>query len=114
MDKEKKPTTAAATAVEPPSRRSRQPPNARMIQNFHLMWLDGNIDEINNEDCRNSITKLRLVVNTVDTFTDADESMDHITDNTGEKIFMIVSQAFSEIIIPIVQDIPQVISVYYL
>ena len=45
----------------------------RMIQNFHLVWLDANIDEENNEDCRNSITQLRQVVNTVNTFVDADE-----------------------------------------
>jgi len=43
-----------------------------MIQNFHLVWLDGNIDEVNSEDCRNSISKLRQVVNTVNTFTGVD------------------------------------------
>ena len=52
----------------------------RMIQNFHLVWLDADIDETHNEDCRNSISQLRQVVNTVNTFVDADECIDFITD----------------------------------
>ena len=57
--------------------RLRRPPNARMVQNFHLVWLDGSIDETN-DDFRNSITKLRQVVNTVNTFVDVDECIDFI------------------------------------
>jgi tetratricopeptide (TPR) repeat protein len=102
----------AAPSKQPPSRKPSGQPNARMVQNFLLIWLDSNIDETNNEDCRNSITKLRQVVNTVNTFTDPDECIDYITNIMTEKTFVIVSEAFSEIIIPIVQNIPQVISVY--
>ncbi len=36
-----------------------QPRRARIVQNFLLIWLDGNIDEINNDDFRNSMKKLR-------------------------------------------------------
>ena len=84
--------------------------NARMVQNFHLVWLDGSIDE-NNDDCRNSITKLRQVVNTVNTFIDADECIDFITD-IKETAFMVISGELSQRIIPIVQDIPQVSCIY--
>ena len=83
-----------------------------MVQNFLLIWLDGSIDEVNNDDCRNSITKLRQVVNDVNTFTDMDECIDFITDIKEEKAFMIVSGTFSQIIVPIVQDISQVSCVY--
>jgi hypothetical protein len=86
--------------------------NARMVQNFRLVWLDGSIDEINNADCRNSITKLRQVVNTVNTFTDVDECIDFITDINDEMTFMIISEAFSSIIIPVVEAISQVSSVF--
>ena len=84
----------------------------RMVQNFLLVWLDGSIDEENNDDCRNSITKLRQVVDTVNTFTTVDECIDFITDVKYEMIFMIISGTFSQTIVPIIQDIPQVSSVY--
>jgi tetratricopeptide (TPR) repeat protein len=81
-----------------------------MGQNFHLVWLDGSIDETN-DDCRNSITKLRQVVNTVNTFVDADECIGFITD-IGEKAFLVISGEFSQPIISIVQNISQVNCVY--
>jgi Tfp pilus assembly protein PilF len=111
-DKKKKPTTAAPASMEPPSRRLRRPPNVGMVQNFHLVWLDGNIDETNNQYYRKSIANLRQVVNSVNTFTNADECIDQITDYMAETTFMIISEAFSEIIIPIAHDIPQVVSIY--
>ena len=79
----------------------------RIIQNFHLVWLDGNINE-NDDDCRSSIMKLRQVVNTVNTFVDADECIDFISDIEEENTFMIISAAFGEKIIPIIHDINQV------
>jgi hypothetical protein len=81
-----------------------------MVQNFHLVWLDGSIDETN-DDCCNSITKLRQVVNTVNTFINVDECIDFITD-IGEKAFVVISGEFSQPIISIVQDISQVNCVY--
>jgi tetratricopeptide (TPR) repeat protein len=95
-----------------PSIEPRRPHNAQIVQNFHLVWLDGSIDENNNDDCRNSITKLRQVINTVNTFTDVDECIDFITDIEGETIFMMVSGSFCQIIVPVVQDISLVSSVY--
>ncbi len=104
----------AATPMEPSRVRPRRPPNARMVQNFHVVWLDRSIDEINNDDCRNSITKLRQIVNTVNTFTDVDECVDFITDIKDEMTFMIISEAFSPIILPVVEAISQVSSIYIL
>jgi tetratricopeptide (TPR) repeat protein len=100
--------TMAATSIEASSMRRHRP----MVQNFHLVWLDGSIDEINNDDCRNSITKLRQIVNTVNTFTDVNECIDFITDIKDEMTFMIISEAFSPIIVPVVEAISQVSSVY--
>jgi hypothetical protein len=83
-----------------------------MVQNFCLVWLDGSIDEENNDDCRNSITKLQQVVNNLSIFTDADECIDFVANTKEEKIFMIVSGTNSQVIVPMVQDIPSVSSVY--
>ena len=111
MATKKKPTTTTASA-EPPSTRPGRPPYARMVQNFLLVWLDGSIDEINNDDCRNSITKLRQVVNNVNTFTDVDECIDFISDIKEETVFMISSGAFGQTTVPIVHDMAQVSTVY--
>jgi hypothetical protein len=108
----KKKPTMVATSMESSSVRPRRPLNARMVQNFHLVWLDGSIDEINDGDCRNSITELRQIVNTVNKFTDVDECIDFITDMKDEMTLMIISEAFSPIIIPVVEAISQVTSVY--
>ena len=83
----------------------------RILQNFHLVWLDETIDE-NHEDFHHSITHLQKVVNTINTFTDIDECIDFITDMTNETALMIVSQQFIQNILPVVQDILQIKSVY--
>ena len=102
---------AATSSMTAPSRTELQElRNFRMIQDFHLVWLDGTIDERNNND-HNSITILRQVINTVNTFIDVDECLDFVTANE-EKCFMIISEEFSQTIMPIVQDIPQVSCVY--
>ena len=85
----------------------------RIVQNFHLVWLDENIDE-NNADCRNSITQLRQLVNTVNTFIDVDECIDFITDTKQETTFMISSGTFGQTILPTIHDIQQVSTIYIL
>jgi hypothetical protein len=114
MATKKKSTTTATASLGPPNMRPTRLPYARMVQNFLLLWLDESIDEKNNDDCRNSITKLRQVVNTVNTFTDANECIDFITDIREETIFIIVSGTFSTAIVPTLQDILQVSCVYIL
>ncbi len=87
MATKKNPTTTA-TSMASLSTRPHQPPNTRMVQSFHLVWLDGHIDAINNGDYRNFVTQLRQVVNTVNTFTDADECIDFITDTQVCSIYI--------------------------
>jgi tetratricopeptide (TPR) repeat protein len=82
-----------------------------MAQNFHLVWIDGSIDETN-EDCRNSITKLRQVVNTVNTFVDVDECIDFINGINQERAFVISSGALGQTTISMVHDKPQVNTIY--
>jgi ABC-type uncharacterized transport system ATPase subunit len=83
-----------------------------MVQSALLVWLDENIDEINNEDCGNFIKKLRQIVNNVNTFTDIDECVNFISGIKGEKTFMISSDALGQTTIPRVHDKPQVSTIY--
>jgi len=111
MDAKKKSTTAATT-MEPPNARSPRLTNTRRVQNFLLVWLDRNIDEINNEDCCNFIKKLRQVVNSVNTFIDVNKCIDFITGIKEEKIFMISSGTLGQTTVPIVHDMVQVDTIY--
>jgi tetratricopeptide (TPR) repeat protein len=110
MTSNKKLKTVSSTTA-PSSTESQRIRNVRIIQNFHLVWLDRRIDEVNDDDRRNSITKLREVVHTVNTFVDVDECIDFITD-IKEKAFMVISGEFSPTIISVIQAIPQVSCVY--
>jgi len=86
--------------------------NIPVVQNFHLVWLDESIDEDNNDECCESIVKLRQIVNTTNTFTDVDECIDFITDIEHELCIMLVSEFFFEIIAFIIPEIRQITSVF--
>jgi len=79
-----------------------------MVQNFRLVCLDESIDEVSNDDCRSSITKLREIINTVNTSTDMDECIDFINSIEEEKAFMISSGALGQTTVPVVHNKPQV------
>jgi tetratricopeptide (TPR) repeat protein len=91
---------------------SKPPINHRIIQNFLLVWLDSNIDEINNEDCRLSLTELQRIVKAIHTFTNADECIDLLSDLINEQAFMIVSGTMGQRIVPLVHEMPQLASLY--
>jgi len=86
-------------------------PTGRIIQNFHLVWLDANINE-EADDFRKSITKLRQVVNTVNTFVDANKCIDFINNIPEETAFMIISGALGQTTVPIVHNKKQISDVY--
>jgi len=89
----------------------RRPLTQRIIQNFHLVWLDGNINE-NDDDCRNSINELKQVVNTVNTFVDVDECIDFINRITEETAFMIISGALAQTAVSAIGNKEQVSEIY--
>ena len=114
MSEKKTTTTAAVVPTEHTPIRPQRPRNDRRIQNFLLVWLDESINEDNNDDSRNTISKLREVVNTVHTFTDTGECINFITDIKTEKAFIISSGAFGQTTVPIVHDMAQVSTIYIL
>jgi len=83
----------------------------RSIQNFHLVWLDTNINE-NDDDYRNSIKKLKQVVNTVNTFVDVDECIDFISTIPEEIVFMITSGALTQTTVSVIDNMTQISGIY--
>jgi len=88
-----------------------QPTRMHVAQNFLLIWLDSSIDK-SNEDCQNSLTELRRIVNTVKTYTDADECVEFITETKDENIFVILSEALGFQHVRRIHDMPQIDSIY--
>ena len=86
--------------------------NARLIQNFHLVWLDESINDAKN-NYQDYIMQLRKVVNTINVFTSIDGCIDFITD-IQEKAFIIISSGISQTNVSIVKGISQVSQVYIL
>ena len=82
------------------------------MQNFVLIWLDRSIDETNNADCRNSITKLRQIVNTIYTFTEFGECVEFMSIIKAEKVFMIASGSLGQTTVPVIHEKPQLSTIY--
>ncbi|CAF2109770.1 unnamed protein product [Rotaria magnacalcarata] len=82
------------------------------IQNFSLVWLDSSIDDVSNADTSNTISRLQELVNTINTFSDADRCISFLTSTEGENILLIISGALGEIIVPTVHDMTQIHSMY--
>ena len=105
----KKKTQACSSSTDtPPHRRD----NILMVQNVLLIWLDKNIDEENNDDCRNSINQLRRVINSVNSFTDNDECVTFLSEIKDEKACMIISGSPGQHIVSMIQDMSQVNSIF--
>jgi hypothetical protein len=85
--------------------------NIKMVQNVLLIWLDSNIDD-NNDDCRNTVSQLRRVVNDVNTFTNGEECIEFINNMNEEKACMIISGSLGEHMVPRVHNMSQVDSIF--
>jgi hypothetical protein len=82
-----------------------------MVQNVLLIWLDSSIDD-NSNDCRNTITQLRRVVHTINTFIDCEKCIEFIENIGAEKACMIVSGALGQHVVPRIHHIFQVDSIF--
>jgi hypothetical protein len=85
--------------------------HVRMMQEFHLVWLNSNINE-NNNDCYNHLEQLCEVINNVNAFTDVDECIDFISGIKEAVTFLIISEESSSRVIPVVENISHISSVY--
>ena len=106
---------AAATATTLSTNRSAAAPlppgTRRLLQNFLLVWLDANLDE-SKADFKNSLERLRNVVASIITFQDVTECINFLNEISQEKAFIIVSGALGRQVVPDLEDMPQIQSVY--
>ncbi|CAF1228624.1 unnamed protein product [Rotaria sordida] len=105
-------SSSTAASVSTMGRSAALPqPARRIIQNFLLVWLDANVDE-SKEDFQTSLKHLRRIVASITTFTDAQQCFDYLSGITKEKAFMIVSGSLGQKIVPEMETMPQLESVY--
>jgi hypothetical protein len=90
---------------------AKSPPCLRVVEIYRLFWLDSNIDE-SDSDFKHSLAQLREVVNTIHTFTDADQCVNSLNQIEDEKVFMIVSGALGQSTVPNIHHLSQLDSVY--
>ncbi|CAF4258785.1 unnamed protein product, partial [Rotaria sordida] len=110
--KPNKSSSVAAEATTVVNRSATLPePVRRVIQNFLLVWLDANIDETK-EDFKNSLQHLRKLVASITTFKDPQQCVNFFSEIKKEKIFLIVSGALGRQIVPEIQAMPQLETIY--
>ena len=96
-------TTNRAAALPRPVR--------RVLQNFLLVWLDANLNE-SKADSKNSLERLRNVVTSINIFKDAEKCIEFLNEISEEKVFIIVSGSLGRQVVPDLEDMPQVQSIY--
>jgi tetratricopeptide (TPR) repeat protein len=102
---------AEQTSVLPKGAGARRRADIKMVQNILLIWLDTNIN-IKNEDCGNTVTQLRRVVNDINTFTDGEDCIQFIDTINDNKVCMIISGSLGQHIVPRVHNMSQVDSIF--
>ena len=83
---------------------------SRILQNYRVVWVDGNINNSNNE-CRNKLEKLQGVFNDVQLFNNANACVDCLQDILEEKVFVILSDSLVEEMVPIIHSLVQVATI---
>ncbi|CAF1627758.1 unnamed protein product, partial [Adineta ricciae] len=86
-------------------------PRQRVVQNYLLVWVDANIDE-KGQDCQNTLTHLRSVVNDVNIYTQPDACVQFLKSIGDEKAFVITSGSLGQHLVPEIHGIPQVNAIY--
>jgi hypothetical protein len=82
-----------------------------LVQNYLLIWVDGNID-LKNEDCENTLTKLREVVKKVHHCMTPAECIEFLNNMDDEKAFVILSGYLGQHLVPDIHDMAQVRAIY--
>ena len=102
---------AEQTAALPKGTCARRRIDIKMVQNVLLIWLDTKID-VKKEDCRNTVTQLRRLVNDINTFTDEEDCIQFIDTIDDNKVCMIISGSLGQHIVPRVHSMSQVDSIF--
>ncbi|CAF4734433.1 unnamed protein product [Rotaria sp. Silwood1] len=86
-------------------------PRRHIVQNYMLIWVDANINEAN-EDCQNTLTQLRNVVNEINLCTTLAQCIGILNDMDDEKAFVICSGALGQHLVPEIHRMAQVHAIY--
>ncbi|CAF3424027.1 unnamed protein product [Rotaria socialis] len=84
---------------------------SRIVQNFIIIWLDPDIDEVNVK-FPDTIARLRSIVSWIKVFTLPDDSVDYLTDVTDENVFLFVENSFGKQLVPLIHELPQLYSIF--
>ena len=87
--------------------RLRPPRIKRILQNYRLVWVDGNINE-SDSDFQHSLAQLRNVINDVEIFQGSSTCVDFLHDVVNEKVFVIASGSLGKDLIPRIHSMAQV------
>jgi hypothetical protein len=112
MPRPSKDITAVTSTESNTTTRSTRPTYTRIIQNFYLICLDANIDEINDNDWRDNISRLPRSINNIHTFVDTDKCIQFINNIKDEIVFLIVTGYVGQQLIPIIHNMTQLHSIY--
>ncbi len=82
-----------------------------LVQNYLLIWVDGNIN-LNNEDSEKILTQLRCVVKKVNHCTTPAECIEFLNKMDDTKAFVISSGALGQQLVPDIHDMAQVRAIY--
>ncbi|CAF1247149.1 unnamed protein product [Adineta steineri] len=89
-------------------------PRQRMTQNCLLLWVDTNIEQTEKHH-ENTLKQIQTITGDINAFTERDACMDFLTDAQEDiTFFLTVKDTMSEQIMPLINDIPQLSSVYIL
>ncbi|CAM4808793.1 unnamed protein product [Rotaria magnacalcarata] len=86
-------------------------PRRRMVQNYLIIWIDGNIN-LNNCDCQNTLEQLRTVVNEVKLCTTPSQCIEILNEIDDGKVFIISSGALCQHLVPDIHEMPTVDAIY--
>ncbi|CAF4604676.1 unnamed protein product [Rotaria socialis] len=80
------------------------------LEDFSVVWLDTNLLITN--DCKEMANNLRQIINYLKLFDNTDDCLNYISSLTNEKVFLITSGSLGQVIMPLIDGIPQILSVY--
>ncbi|CAF2244692.1 unnamed protein product, partial [Rotaria magnacalcarata] len=86
-------------------------PRHRMTQNYLVIWVDGNIDE-NNDDYRNTLAKLRAAVSEVNVCTTLEGCIEFLNEMDDGKAFIISSGTLGQHLVADIHGMPKVDAIY--
>jgi hypothetical protein len=86
-------------------------PEQHSFESFIVVWLDTNLNE-SNTDLRDATNHLRCIVNSIKRFVHVNDCLDYFNGNRQEKIYMIVSDAMGQQLVPGIQDISHLFAIY--